>query len=316
MPRLVRLLQSDRIDLRRGAARALGWLGLSDAAAAAALVSALHSPDDELREASLYALGQLRAATAVAAIREALSDKNERVRFEAKMALQALDSCVSAKNHSQNGLLFASPRQVGEVGRFITPAERVTQVAFLPDGRRAFSTGFDGVFRLWDIATSKEIRSLRIENAREALALSPDGRWIACGGMYQRINLVDFETGVRKRQFTYRDQLLLLAIRPQENLVVSVDQGQRGPPYMLHVWDVASGREARSFALPFGALRGWRFPPMAAVCLARGFPPLPNSPTGRSAGFGTWTRRRSFSSERCGRRASTRPSFPPTDGRS
>ena len=37
VPALVQLLQSDQIDLRRGAAWALGWLGRSDAAAAAAL---------------------------------------------------------------------------------------------------------------------------------------------------------------------------------------------------------------------------------------------------------------------------------------
>jgi HEAT repeat protein len=251
LPELVTLLQSEQIDLRRSAAWALGWLGHPDAAATAALVDALRSPDEELREAALYALGQLRATTAAAAISAALNDKDERVRFEARMALQALHAGAATKlRATTDGLPPASPRKAVEIGRFVAPTEFVWHVEFLADGRRLFFTGDDAVMRLWDIATGKELRGLYIENAREALALSPDAHWVACGGMYQRINLVNFDTGVRKRQFTFRDRLLCLAIRPQDNLLVSVDEGERGPYCMLHVWDVASGRETRSFALP------------------------------------------------------------------
>ena len=250
LPELVTLLQSEQIDLRRSAAWALGWLGRPDAAATAALVDALHSPDEELRAAALYALGQLRAATAAAAIGEALNDKNERVRFEAQMALQALHAGAATKLQPTDGLLPASPRKAVEIGRFVAPTEFVWHVEFLSDGRRLFFTGNDAVMRLWDIATGKELRGRYIENAREAIALSPDARWVACGGMYQRINMVDFESGARKRQFTYRDRLLCLVIRPQDNLLVSVDEGKRGPYCMLHVWDVASGRQTRSVALP------------------------------------------------------------------
>jgi len=249
VPELVRLLQSDQIDLRRNAAWALAWLRQSDAAAAAALVNALNSPDDELREAALFALGQTHTASAVSAIREALHDKNERVRREAQMALQALDP-------SFNDVSRDLPQQVGEVGRFIGHTATVTRVAFLPDGRRAISAERDGAaVRLWDIATAKQIRCLNIDNARQACALSTDGQWVACGGMYQRLRLMNFESGDEKRHFVDQGGLILLAIRPQVDRVVSVNMPQIvGPPFILHVWDVASGKETRSFRLPLSSV--------------------------------------------------------------
>ena len=220
-------------------------------------LDALHSPDDELREASLYALGQLRAAAAVLAIREALNDKSERVRFEARMALQALDASLQSDAQPKEHLPPVLPQQSGEVGRFIGEvSETVTHVAFLPAGHQAVSADRGGgIVRLWDLTTAKEIRCLRIQDAREAFAFSTDGRWVACGGMYQRLRLMNLDTGSEKRHFSNQGALMLLAIRPQGNQVVSVDMPRRsGPPYMLHVWHVDSGKETHTFQLPFSSV--------------------------------------------------------------
>jgi HEAT repeat protein len=241
VPELVRLLQSDQIDLQRNAAWALASLRRSDSAATAALVNSMDSSDDELREAALFALGQTRAATAVSAIRNALHDKNERVRFEAAMTLQALGVGSEPR----------LPQQVGEVGRFIGHTATVTRVAFLPDGRRVISAEGDGSnLRLWNIATAKQLHSINIDHARQALALSTDGQWVACGGMYQRLRLINFGTGDERRHFKDQGDLVLLAIRPKGSQIVSVDMPSIVPPCFLHIWDVASGKETRSFQLP------------------------------------------------------------------
>ncbi len=59
----------------------------------------------------------------------------------------------------------------------------VSSVAFSPDGKRLVSAGRDHDAILWDVATGKELRSLRahfgsVSDAR----FSPDGRWIVTAG--------------------------------------------------------------------------------------------------------------------------------------
>src|SRR5262249_2495841 len=59
--------------------------------------------------------------------------------------------------------------------RFPGHTERVTSVAFLPDGRRAASGSADGTIRIWDVETAGELLCLR-DTRTGCLACSPDGR--------------------------------------------------------------------------------------------------------------------------------------------
>ncbi|MBW3570135.1 MAG: WD40 repeat domain-containing protein [Gemmatimonadetes bacterium] len=55
----------------------------------------------------------------------------------------------------------------------------VSSVAFV--GERIASGGMDGTVRLWDAAAGRELRVLRPGGEVNAVALSPDGRWLAAG---------------------------------------------------------------------------------------------------------------------------------------
>jgi WD40 repeat protein len=58
-----------------------------------------------------------------------------------------------------------------------------TDLAFLDDGKRVISCGYDGTARLWERDTGKELYVFR--SHREFLwmaAFSPDGKWILTGG--------------------------------------------------------------------------------------------------------------------------------------
>jgi WD40 repeat protein len=61
-------------------------------------------------------------------------------------------------------------------------------IAFTPDGRQLVSASNDKTIRVWDLASGKTVRTIRGESAPGqagkvfAMALSPDGKWLAAGG--------------------------------------------------------------------------------------------------------------------------------------
>ncbi len=80
----------------------------------------------------------------------------------------------------------------------------VMGVAFTPDARRIVSCDFHTSVRVWDARDGREVR--RIEGKR-TLALSADGKVLACGGPGEAVQLVELSTGKR---------LDRLAINPYE----------------------------------------------------------------------------------------------------
>src|SRR5437764_3787639 len=88
-------------------------------------------------------------------------------------------------------------------------SERVTGVAFSPDGRRLISASDDGTVRLIEASTGKLIHCLAHPNAY-SVAFSPDGKKaISTGaGENQTMRLWDLETGKELRRFAgYRFQV-------------------------------------------------------------------------------------------------------------
>src|SRR3974390_1405447 len=62
---------------------------------------------------------------------------------------------------------------------------------FTPDGKYVVSSGDDKVVRVWDWQAQKTVRAIRgqVDSGDEgklfAMALSPDGRWLATGGFIE-----------------------------------------------------------------------------------------------------------------------------------
>ncbi len=66
----------------------------------------------------------------------------------------------------------------------------IQSIAFTPDGRQLVSASYDKTIRVWDLASGKTVRTIRGESAPGhagkvfAMALSPDGKWLAAGGEF------------------------------------------------------------------------------------------------------------------------------------
>jgi hypothetical protein len=135
-------------------------------------------------------------------------------------------------------------KELATLGRH---AGGVAGVAFSADGKLLASAGNDGVLRLWDVVTRKEVRQFPIPNdLGGALAFSPDGRRLALvglnfgprGGSTPRV--FDLSTGKELFQLSGARPLVSVAYSPDGRLLAT-GSDTRGDGVQL--WDPATGRE-------------------------------------------------------------------------
>jgi WD40 repeat protein len=118
--------------------------------------------------------------------------------------------------------------RVGELACFKGHTEAVSGVAFSPDGRRAASSGHDGMVRIWDLETSQEVARLQgHDGAVMCVAFSPRGDSILSGGLDGTMRLWDAETGKQKRSFPCGQRVLGVAYFADGRRAVSAEEDPR-----------------------------------------------------------------------------------------
>jgi WD40 repeat protein len=138
-------------------------------------------------------------------------------------------------------------------------------IAFTPDGKHIVSSGDDKVIRIWDWQAGRTVRTIhgQVGPADEgkvlAMALSPDGRWLAAGGWMK----VPGESGHVIRVYDFATGRLTGLLKGHTNVVngiaASADgkhliSGQGGgATSMAIIWDVASRK-------PLHYLKGHKAP--------------------------------------------------------
>jgi WD40 repeat protein len=72
----------------------------------------------------------------------------------------------------------------------------LTDLTFTPDGSRLLTVHYDGVVRVWEPGTGREVGRLRgVGHGPCGLALSADGRWVAVGQSDKKITLWELASG-------------------------------------------------------------------------------------------------------------------------
>jgi WD40 repeat protein/CubicO group peptidase (beta-lactamase class C family) len=132
-----------------------------------------------------------------------------------------------------------------EVRRLAGHTNRVSTVAFTPDGLRAVSCGSDGTVRTWDVRAGKELHRMDAHaDMVNALALSRDGKLALTGADDGSVRLWDVDGGREVRAFDagHAGNVIGVALSPDGKLALT-----GGLDHTMRLWDVATGKEVRRF---------------------------------------------------------------------
>jgi WD40 repeat protein len=185
-----------------------------------------------------------------------------------------------------NAVRFHHPTTLDSVG--FLPAITAAEVAYSPDGAQLVTGGFENLqytadARVWDVATGALLRELPhrqesqpyMDEYPDAVAYSPDGRFIATGGWRDFGTTViqwDAATGTVVRRFDARTEPGLdcgsfglgthVAFSANGRYLVgatSCEPEDNRTDLVVRFWDVETGELVRSYGMPgFYAVRGMR----------------------------------------------------------
>jgi WD40 repeat protein len=171
----------------------------------------------------------------------------------ASVLLKGHESAVTdVQFSSDSSRIAASSRSKGLVlWRLSKPAatgldhrSNVLALRYAPTGREIVSAGLgDQGACIWQVGSDACQTRLPVPIDRvRAMAISPDGKWLALGGSGGKVFLWDLALRVPTRVLQAHEQdVRALAFSPEGKLLASASLDQSAK-----IWDVASGRELRT----------------------------------------------------------------------
>jgi WD40 repeat protein len=135
--------------------------------------------------------------------------------------------------------LIVAPESVALLGR-IAP---VTAVAFSPDGARLATAGSDGVARVWEIASGRQVLTLRGHTAAvQHVAFHPDGTRLATSASDASVRIWSASTGEELRRIaSATPEFLWVSFHCNGAVLATANRDKTA-----EAWDIASGRKVFS----------------------------------------------------------------------
>lgn len=185
----------------------------------------------------------------------------------------------------------ADDNPMGEVRRFEGHEDKVTCVAFSPDGKTALSSSDDRTVRLWEVASGKELLVSKMHGDYVlSVAFSPDGRQAVSGGggiwdptkrfffpgTDHALRLFDVASGKPLMQLNgHSAPVWSVAFSPNGRFILSGSGGyevngvtpvfRNGRPvsagHDLRLWDATTGESLRQFGGHANWVRSVAFSP-------------------------------------------------------
>jgi WD40 repeat protein len=128
---------------------------------------------------------------------------------------------------------------IGEIRQFEGHTAEIRRLAVSPDGRQLLTASFDHTFRLWDVASGREVR-LWDGHAGEkvhGIAFLPDGRRALTAGFDKFVHLWDLKSGRLIRTYSGHSQGVW-DVAVSGNGRIAASCGSEGTVFL---WDVQAG---------------------------------------------------------------------------
>ena len=130
------------------------------------------------------------------------------------------------------------PGAIARMGKIRRPDKSwVTCVVFSPDGKTLASASYDKTVRLWEVASSKEIRQFQGQQDRvKSVAFSPDGKMLASAGWDKTVRLWDIASGKETHKLKGHNLPITAVVFSPDGKKLASASGDK----TVRLWDWAS----------------------------------------------------------------------------